>query len=172
MANKPALIWNGKRRSSEVFSLVFSCCCGWFSFWAFWIVVAPLASLARSLRSPVSLFFVVPSVRFRFCLLLPWSFWGASWSVDSKISGRAAGGNATHISMHLRAGGGRQNDTHLYASVGGRRAAAPYNRLGGVFDHLGSVLGRLVAVLAASYGRLGASRGCLGPSCGHFGGAL
>ena len=39
------------------------------------------------------------------------------------ICGRAAGGKAIHISMHLRAGGGRHNDPHLYASAGGRRAA-------------------------------------------------
>ena len=36
--------------------------------------------------------------------------------------GRAAGGKATNISMHLRAGGGRHNDPHLNASAGGRRA--------------------------------------------------
>ena len=32
-------------------------------------------------------------------------------------------GTSWHVFMHLRAGGGRQSDPHLYASSGGRRAA-------------------------------------------------
>ena len=37
---------------------------------------------------------------------------------DASAGGRrAAGGTTTHVSMHLRAGGGRQSDPHLYACV-------------------------------------------------------
>ena len=40
----------------------------------------------------------------------------------------------TYVSMHLRAGGGRQRDPHLYASAGGRQAGI----LGASWERLGS----------------------------------
>ena len=61
--HKPDSTWNGKRRSFEVVSLVFSCCCGLFAFWAFWTVVAPLAAVLK--LNPIRFFNKAHRVKFK-----------------------------------------------------------------------------------------------------------
>ena len=73
------------------------------------------------------------------------------------ICGRAD--KPAHISIHLRAGGGRENDQHLYTSAGGRRATKRLTSLcicgraaGG--PQVGAILSVLVlsgVVLSASW---------------------
>ena len=134
-----------------------------------------LAALAETIKKFVNMFQVFQSNCYN----------------DASAGGRwAAGGTATHVSMHLRAGGGRQSDPHLYACVLGasweqssenlpknfRKSSqkppkirpksypkgAPARSLKNLrfFLLLLRLLGASWAVWAASWGRLGASWGC------------